>query len=274
MISFSISAIDIIPSITGSWFDQNNTGQGFNVEVLDNNRIIIFWYSYDQGSPIWLLGDGTYTGDTATVPFTQFQGSNFGVNHDADLVTSQPIGEAIFTFDTCNSGSMTYNSPTFGSGSINLNRLTNIAGLPCTDAGTPVSSTPAAFSTNIVETNGIRIEPGICELLGSVLTCNLTVTSVNTDLELRLRSGRSGTRINNNGDVFEPQEVKLGNDISTSTFFGAAESLTQGIPINGFVKFEDVPNSTQSIEFLNLFFEIDGESFEVEYFNLIITNLN
>ncbi len=275
MISFSISAIDIIPSITGSWFDQDNPGQGFNVEVLDDNRIIIYWYSYDQGNPLWLLGIGTYAGDTSTVTFTQFQGSDFGVNHDADLVTSQPFGDATFTFDTCNSGSMTYNSPTFGSGSINLNRLTNIAGLPCTDTVTPVPSNPAAFSSNIIETNGIRIEPGICELLGSVLTCNLKVTSLNADLELTLRSGQSGTRINNNGDVFDAQEVQLGNNSAGSTSLtGVKESFTQGVAINGSVTFEDVPNSTQSVEFLNILFQIGSEVFEIEYFDLLITNLN
>lgn len=278
MISFSISAIDIIPSITGAWFDKDNPGQGFNVEVLDNNRIIIFWYSYDQGSPIWLLGDGTYTGDTATIPFTQFQGSNFGVNHSADSVTSQPFGDATFTFDTCNSGSMTYNSPTFGSGSINLTRLTNISGLPCTESTVPVSSSPVPFSSRIVEQDGLMFEPGICELLGTTLTCDFKVTSLDKDIELFLFSGSSGTRINNDGDVFNAQEVTLGNDVNTSVNFQAGQLLKQGITINGSVKFNDVPNATQQIDFLNMFFKKDrgstGTDVQIEYFDLVVTNKN
>ena len=42
-------------------------------------------------------------------------------------------GAAIFTFDSCNSGSMTYDSSLkgYGSGSLGLTRLTNLSGLEC-----------------------------------------------------------------------------------------------------------------------------------------------
>lgn len=137
-ISFNIFAVEITSGITGSWFDSDNPGQGFNIEILDSNRILVYWYSYDQGAPVWLTGVGTYQGDTATVSLDYFQGGDFGIKHNGDLVTSQPFGDVTFTFENCNHGSVSYSSSllNFGSGSINLNRLTSIFGLECRNENT------------------------------------------------------------------------------------------------------------------------------------------
>ena len=140
IISFNACAFNITPAITGSWYDKNNSGQGFNIEVLDNNGIIVYWYAYDQGNPIWLVGSGTYKNDTAKVSLSYFQGSEFGINHSENSVSRQPFGDVEFVFNNCDSANMTYNSSMgLGRGSIKLERLTNIAGLQCNDG---VDSSP------------------------------------------------------------------------------------------------------------------------------------
>ncbi len=139
-------ALTITPGMTGSWFDDTNPGQGINVEVLSGNRFLVYWYSYDNGEPIWLTGVGTYSGKTATVEQLEtFRGSQFGVNHDQNLVERSTFGSLTVTFRDCNSGTMTYNSVSgLGSGTINLNRLTAIPGLSCTN--------PAASNQNVALT--------------------------------------------------------------------------------------------------------------------------
>jgi hypothetical protein len=133
-ITFKVFAFDINPGISGSWFDQNNSGQGFNIEILSSNRLLVYWYAYDQGAPIWLTGVGTYQGNNATISLDQFDGSNFGVNHQSRLVNSTPFGSLSLTFNNCNLGVADYTSSSgFGSGSIKLNRLTDISGLTCSD---------------------------------------------------------------------------------------------------------------------------------------------
>jgi hypothetical protein len=141
LISLSANAFDIEKSITGSWFDQENPGQGINIEILSGNRTLVYWYAYDQGKPLWLTGTGTYQGDTSVVELSSFDGSNFGVDHDQNLVSSQDFGSITLTFDSCNTGKMTYDSiQGLGSGTINLNRLTEIEGLPCATTEPPVSA--------------------------------------------------------------------------------------------------------------------------------------
>lgn len=140
LISLNVFAFDINESMTGSWFDQSNSGQGITLEVLSGNRILVYWYTYDNGQPLWLTGVGTYSGVTAEIELSQFNGSDFGVNHNGDSVSSKVFGSLTITFDSCDTGSMTYNSiQGFGSGTINLNRLTSVSGIPCTDPATPFS---------------------------------------------------------------------------------------------------------------------------------------
>lgn len=160
-ISFHVQAFDIDQTMTGSWFDQANTGQGINIEILTGNKILVYWYSYDQGSPIWLTGVGTYQGNTAEIELSQFNGSEFGDDHQESLVSSKVFGSLSITFDSCNTGSMIYNSiQGFGSGTIPLNRLTNVLGLSCTNSMPPIGVTNSD--------NNIIIGDGPCVTIGAI----------------------------------------------------------------------------------------------------------
>lgn len=119
--------------MTGSWFDPSNPGQGFNIEVLDNKKFVVYWYAYDQAEPLWLTGVGTFSDDTVTIQNLEtFRGSNFGINHNKDLVERSDFGTLSIKFTSCDSGSVSYNSIAgFGSGTIQITRLTSISNLQC-----------------------------------------------------------------------------------------------------------------------------------------------
>lgn len=309
IISFNAYAFNISSGISGSWYDRSNPGQGFNVEVLEGNHIVVYWYSYDQGEPLWLSGSGTYQGNVATVDLFYVQAGFFGADHQSNLVTRQAFGSTIFTFDNCNSGSMTYNSSIgFRSGSVKLDRLTTLSGLPCVENINPTPTptltptnptlrplptprptptptprpTPTPdpvvpvipFSNKVVEVGGIRWEPGACELIGTQLTCDFKAISLNGDVEIELLSTQGGTKINVAGELLLLQEVKLGNKISHSIFFGPKALLKKSIALNGHVIFELPAASIDVIDFLNISFELNEEVFDLEYFNAVVVNKN
>ncbi len=149
LISLNSYAFEIEKSISGSWFDQENSGQGVNIEILSGNRILVYWYAYDQGNPLWLTGVGNYQNNTSEIELSSFDGSNFGINHDKSLISSKVFGSLTLTFDSCNTGQMTYNSiQGLGSGTINLNRLTEIDGLPCITTDIATETPVSAISCN------------------------------------------------------------------------------------------------------------------------------
>ncbi|MBS0582220.1 MAG: hypothetical protein JSS42_03860, partial [Proteobacteria bacterium] len=72
----------IVPGITGSWYLPDQSGHGFNVEVLkgpgQDNGFLAFWYVYDNaGNNLWLVGQGSYVGDTATLNVQSGSGGLF-----------------------------------------------------------------------------------------------------------------------------------------------------------------------------------------------------
>lgn len=134
LLSFNVAALDITPAMTGSWFEEGNPGQGLNLEILGNNRFIVYWYTYDQGLPLWLVGAGTYKGNTATARLGQFRGNAFGTQFDHNTVINRTFGSISLTFDSCNTARVSYESAQAGSGVIPLIRLTGIPGLSCAEA--------------------------------------------------------------------------------------------------------------------------------------------
>ena len=46
LVTFNVSAIDIKPSLSGSWYNPDQDGHGLSIEVLDENRTLVYWYVY------------------------------------------------------------------------------------------------------------------------------------------------------------------------------------------------------------------------------------
>ncbi len=269
-ISFNVFAFDIDETMTGSWFDQNNSGQGINIEVLSGNRMLVYWYAYDNGQPLWLTGVGSYSGDTAEIELSQFDGSEFGVNHNVSLVSSKVFGSLTITIDSCDSGSMTYNSiQGMGSGSINLNRLTNVLGIQCTTPSTPTMP----FSQNTIDLNGLRFSPRTCDLVGDKLTCEFTVTALTEDINALL----SPSNVNINGTVFISESVSLGSSTSSLAGRTISQLLTKGVPVIGKVIFEGIPVSTRTLNLLQLRaqnFDLFVLVENIDFFDAVVVNNN
>ena len=98
------------------------------------------WFTYDSaGQQTWLVGAAgpeAFDGKTITLSNVQItSGPVFGPGFDEDAVQRVHWGTATFTFTGCNSGTMTYASvlPEYGSGSLDMERLTALADTSCSE---------------------------------------------------------------------------------------------------------------------------------------------
>jgi hypothetical protein len=144
---------------TGQWFNRDRNGEGLFVEVVTNSdssqAIAISWFTYDQfGKQMWLTGSETI-GDTDTmvsVPVIITDGPIFGPDYDKDDLNSEFWGSVELTFLACDSASMNYTSSLgFGSGSIQLTRLTNVTNVNCVEPPPAINVTPGKW-----------VGPGVC----------------------------------------------------------------------------------------------------------------
>jgi len=120
--------------LSGSWFDITHDGEGWLIEILDGDVVVVYWFTYDaDGNQMWLVGVGTIVGDTLTIDeLLVTSGPGFGPGFDPDDVVGEVWGSLVIIFTGCDTATLDYVSVLeFGSGSFSLIRLTALAGLSC-----------------------------------------------------------------------------------------------------------------------------------------------
>jgi peptidyl-prolyl cis-trans isomerase A (cyclophilin A) len=131
----------IMPQHVGSWFDANNSGVGFNIEIArdiesdDGARLVVYWYDFRNGEPFWLLGVGAYVYGASEISLDLISWD--GVTGEVDFQTPPPgdsfvsVGSLTVRFHDCASGSFDYQVDALGSGSIDVTRPTLPEGSRC-----------------------------------------------------------------------------------------------------------------------------------------------
>ena len=125
---------------SGSWFNPDRDGEGFIFEVLDRPgpggegfEVVVFWFTYTpDGQQAWMVGTGSVAGRRAQVDLQIFRGASFGDRFDPDDVIREFWGSIDFEFLNCGEAHAQY-AGEYGSGQIDLVRLSSINGLGCAD---------------------------------------------------------------------------------------------------------------------------------------------
>lgn len=139
--------------LSGAWYTIGQGGHGFLLEFTnvqtalepdDTYLMIASWYVYqpdDSGTRDWVWAEGNYNPDSnsATINAAVYAGSRFPPAFDSDDVVETAWGTLTFTFTSCTTGEVHWQSvlPGYGSGTLPLQRLTQIAGTECPTAAPP-----------------------------------------------------------------------------------------------------------------------------------------
>lgn len=119
---------------SGSWYNSEQDGHGFVVEVLAEGRVLVYWFAYDlAGNQAWFVGVGDIEqGEFVMTEVFQTRGPVFGPDFDPADLELIPWGSLRLEL-SCTTGSVTYDGTLagFGAGTIALQRLSSIEGLAC-----------------------------------------------------------------------------------------------------------------------------------------------
>ena len=133
---------DALPVIdhrySGSWFDASHDGEGFIVEILGDDRAIVYWFTYhSDGRQRWMLGVGDIDGNRITIPqLLDSRGGKFGEDFNPDDVVLSEVGSLSLSFLDCSTALVNYSVDNIG-GQQDNSRLTHVYGHDCNN------STPA-----------------------------------------------------------------------------------------------------------------------------------
>ncbi|MEM6576341.1 MAG: M14 family zinc carboxypeptidase, partial [Pseudomonadota bacterium] len=85
-VSFEVSRNEVAepfliqPGTTAAWFDEDNTGEGFVLEILADSRAVMYWFTYDvDGNQAWYVASGEVRGNRLVFPeLVVARGGRFG----------------------------------------------------------------------------------------------------------------------------------------------------------------------------------------------------
>jgi len=127
--------------ITGLWYNSDQDGQGWVIEVVGTasggKQFLTYFYGYDNnGEQLWLIsGADTIVGSIATVEVFRTSGMGFGGDFDpARFDLGDVVGSMVFDFQDCNMGSVAFisaDTAILGDFETDIERLTNIDSLDC-----------------------------------------------------------------------------------------------------------------------------------------------
>ena len=129
----------IQPAHSGVWFDQNRDGEGYFIYVSDGGgqrSITVTFYTYDNGKQIWLLGNQQLTPgfSSVTIPMIQTTGTSFS-DFNPKEISRNDWGTISLSFNSCNSGTITFASPELGSGDVKISPVATVSGVACNADG-------------------------------------------------------------------------------------------------------------------------------------------
>ncbi|WP_223787744.1 YncE family protein [Marinicella meishanensis] len=121
--------------ISGPWFNNQQGGHGWYLELLDsldpnqNQRLLAYWYTYQNGQPIWLLGVGKMINGRAQIAMRMASGTSFPPNHNPAEIEFEKWGTLEFEFASAESGKALWFSdqPGFEAGHMSIEKLAVIS---------------------------------------------------------------------------------------------------------------------------------------------------
>jgi len=95
----------ITSGISGTWWNPDRDGEGFLIDVADESKVVVSYYTYDtRGNQFWLIGDGLRSEGSVEMELYTTDGGIYGSGFDPATVNRYPWGTATFTFTSCSSG--------------------------------------------------------------------------------------------------------------------------------------------------------------------------
>ncbi len=130
--------------LSGSWYDPAKDGQGMVMQVIAPSQVLMTWFTFDpDGEPAWLQGVGELDGTRLHFDaLLRFEGPKFGPEFDPQDRIEIPTGTMTVDFASCHAARAEFSGMApFVDDTLNLERLTTVAGFDCDGNGNDTRST-------------------------------------------------------------------------------------------------------------------------------------
>lgn len=142
-------ALSGLRATSGVWFVANRSGEGWFLEELPDERLVVYWFTFDpQGNPAWFLGVGTRLANRVVIDNMHVShGTRFGSAFNPADVRRTLWGRLDINFVDCTHFDASHDSvlSAYAAAAHAAVRLSRLAGTECID-GTPQTMTQGIWT--------------------------------------------------------------------------------------------------------------------------------
>lgn len=135
VVSLPAMAFQVTGGLTGWWDQPGQQNHGVIITISrlpwGDNTGVVYWAYYDEGSPTWVIAQGELDGDTIDAEVHRFEGISFMQPNDPDANFGERVGTMQVTFQSCATGTVSYDIEPMGPGSFEISRLDTPPGRHC-----------------------------------------------------------------------------------------------------------------------------------------------
>lgn len=148
---------------TGIWDQVDQESQGIALQVVeqldDSRRAVAYWYTYGPDrQTTWFIGIGELLDNRIEMRLYDSTDVGFMQDSDPDNDPVSDIGSLVFEFNSCHSGTVTYdtNRAGIGSGSFRIERLAEVMNTHCSGSIVDDMHSDAMFGEQRLELRSAR----------------------------------------------------------------------------------------------------------------------
>ena len=118
--------------VSGVWNVSDSENQKVSIEILQNDRALMFASLNHNSKSLWLVGVGNVSEENIIFDsIYRTSGTGFGVNFNTDDVIISNVGSAMLSFSLCNEALLSYDFPSLQTSEITIVKDLEIPGNEC-----------------------------------------------------------------------------------------------------------------------------------------------
>lgn len=117
---------------SGVWQVVGANNQSINLQIMPDDRVLMYGNANASGSPLWLVGLGSYSENT--IDFEHIyttSGAQFGAAFSSADVLVTDVGSGMVSFSACAEGEFMFDLPTLETSQVDLVKTLEIPGNEC-----------------------------------------------------------------------------------------------------------------------------------------------
>ena len=129
-----VNTYNVNAKTTGLWTVDGVNNQAVNIEILNDDRVVMYAQVNHNGEDLWLFGYGEFNGNIIDIGVGRTSGADFGQNFDPGDVLIEEIGSAVMTLSACDQAEILVDLTGISTSKYTLTKSVEVTGNECTNS--------------------------------------------------------------------------------------------------------------------------------------------